>query len=185
LRFSFFRCSSLPSPGGVPALHPALRPAFRVRRGRRCACAAMRRNAPPDSDPAPARLPFCLPQNGSGFMMSPQRTFLLVSVWQRGAQSLHVRRTPKPEVLFESLKVPSYAPRGDPAQSKLAAGSGRFRRHPACFGFAKSFLCGDVSTVLILLVCSFRFFGICKISILEFLDFLLIASPVFRIRGTG
>jgi hypothetical protein len=87
---------------GDPALPPALRPASKVRRGTRSTCAAMRRHAP--------RIPTCSPcdfcrrtsagaQVHSSYLcsrLSPQRTFLEEegwSVWQRGAQSLHVRRT--------------------------------------------------------------------------------------------
>jgi hypothetical protein len=48
---------------GDPALYPALRPAFRVRRGRRCTCAAMRRHAPPIPTCFPCDFMFCSPRN--------------------------------------------------------------------------------------------------------------------------
>jgi hypothetical protein len=182
LRFSFFRCSSLPSPGGIPSLRPALHPAFKVRRGRRSLCAAMRRHAPPIRIRSPRDFRSACRRTGLGSWLptsirrlSPQRTLLFVSVWQRGAQSLHVRRTPKPEVLLKGLKVPSYAPRGDSAQSKLAAGSGRFERLPRVL-VLRNFL-RDVSTVLVCSIVSFRLFGICEISILEFLDFCRSSLP--------
>src|SRR6516165_10106324 len=43
---------------GDPALHPALHPAFRVRRGRRTTCAAMP-TCTPDKAGYAVRLPFC------------------------------------------------------------------------------------------------------------------------------
>ena len=51
------------------ALHPTLRPAFKVRRGVRHACAAMRRHAPPIRRGAPRDFRSALPQNGYGFMV--------------------------------------------------------------------------------------------------------------------
>ena len=46
-----------------PALPPALRPAFKVRRGRRSTCAAMCRHAPPIPNTSLRDFKFCVPQN--------------------------------------------------------------------------------------------------------------------------
>ena len=58
LDFCVLSQSARPSLGD-PALHPALRPAFKVRRGRRSACAAVRRHAPPIRRGTPCDFKFC------------------------------------------------------------------------------------------------------------------------------
>ena len=93
-----FCCNRPARPLGDPALRPALRPAFKVRRGRRSICAAMRRHAPPIPTLCPCDLSSADRRTSAGAVvhssylcsrLSPQRTFLrrLVRPATRGSIS--------------------------------------------------------------------------------------------------
>jgi hypothetical protein len=124
----------------------------------------------PDKAGCAARLPFCLPQNGSGFMV-PLRFEIepttdlfrkMGSVWQRGAQSLQRRRTQQPEDFPGKYEKPLG---GATLHNRVNASSRRFKRFERILAVSKfaslfrprSFPSFPLSSFAFLRFCVFRF----------------------------
>ena len=156
---------------GDPALRPALRPAFKVRRGRRSTCAAMCRHAPPIRRGAPRDFRSACRRTGqgswflNGSRLSPQRTPLVVC--PSGNEGLNLFMSggrSNGEIYRVSLKSHNLAAIAVMGSISVLGGSRRFQKIPAVLLPRAVFRCQNFPKFSLFAFSFSRFcdFGFCK-----------------------